>query len=159
MSREVQDMPVKKQSRPDFHQSMMDICMTIAKRATCLHREQGAIIVKDRRILATGYNGAPSGMKDCLAYGFCNKEISKPCRAEGLHGESNAIISAAKSGVDINGSTMYCVYAPCISCCNTVKNAGIVIVIYAYQYPGFPQSYQYLRELGIEPVVLEDYLS
>lgn len=150
MPKELTNPSDNKASRPSFHQSMMDICITIAHRATCLHREQGAIIVKNRHILSTGYNGAPSGQPDCLAHKTCAKEISQPCRAEGLHGESNAIISAAKNGVCIDNSTMYCVFAPCQACCNMIKNAGITTVIYLQEYSGFPDSKNYLDRLGIE---------
>lgn len=141
-----------KTSRPDFINYVMEVCHTVASRATCLHRDQGAVIVKNYMIVATGYNGAPSEQKDCIEHGNCAKEISQPCRAEGLHGESNAIISAAKNGVSIEGATMYCIYAPCRTCCNMIKNAGIWTVYYEQEYPGFPESAEYLSILGVNVI-------
>lgn len=142
------DYPVKL-TRPTFRKYMMAVCRAVATRATCRHRNQGAIIVKDKRILATGYNGAPPGVKDCLERGFCFKAEGGVCLAEGLHGESNAIISAAKAGIAIEGADLYCVYSPCISCCNMLKVAGIHSVYYSEVYSGFPDGPVYLETLGI----------
>lgn len=145
-----------KTSRPSFNDYILDICHAVSKRSTCRHRDQGAVIVKGKRIISTGYNGAPSGVKDCLELGFCAKAEGEAigeaglCRAEGLHGESNAIISAAKAGISINRTIMYCIYSPCILCCNMIKNAGIVKVFYENVYSGFPIGPQYLEaNLGI----------
>ena len=139
-----------KQSRISFDAYAMRICHTVALRATCRHRNQGAIIVKDRRIMATGYNGAPPGVKDCLERGFCSKEKGYECLAEGLHGESNAILSAAKAGVRIEGATLYCIYSPCRACCNMIKTAGIEIVVFERAYNKFPGGPRYLQLLGLK---------
>lgn len=138
-----------KETRPNFDEYIFNICASVASRATCRHRDQGAVIVEDMSIISTGYNGAPRGEKDCIELGYCSKAQSLPCRAEGLHGESNAIISAARRGVGVKGATMYCVYSPCRACCNMIKNAGITTVIYQEIYDDFTEGPEYLRALGI----------
>ncbi len=143
-----------KQSRISFDAYAMQICHTVALRATCRHRDQGAIIVKDRHIIATGYNGAPPRMKDCLELGYCSKAENLPCMAEGLHGESNALISAAKAGVEVKGATIYCIYSPCRSCCNMIATAGIAALVYEQVYDAFTEGPEYLRSLGVDTYVL-----
>ena len=138
-----------KTSRIPFDDYIMLICHTVALRATCRHREQGAVIVRDKRIISTGYNGAPPDVIDCLERGFCSKAKGLPCLAEGLHGESNAIITAAREGIPVKGATLYCVYSPCRSCCNMIKTANIDHVIYEEVYDGFPEGPGYLLNLGI----------
>jgi len=145
-----------KQSRISFDVYAMRICHTVALRATCRHRSQGAIIVKDRRIMATGYNGAPPGVKDCLELGYCSKSENLPCMAEGLHGESNALISAAKAGVEVEGATIYCIYSPCRSCCNMIRTASIKTLIYEQVYDVFPEGPSYLVSLGVDTYTLKD---
>lgn len=107
--------------RPSWDEYFMEITHLVAKRATCLRRQVGAAIVKDRNILATGYNGAPSGVSHCLETGCLRAQLNVPsgerhelCR--GLHAEQNAIIQAAKHGTNIDGSTLYCTTLPCIIC-------------------------------------------
>jgi len=139
-----------KTSRISFDEYIMQICHAVAARATCRHREQGAVIVRDKRIISTGYNGAPPGIKDCLELGYCSKEKDLPCLAEALHGESNAIITAAREGISVNNTTLYCVYSPCRSCCNMLKTAGITKVIYGNIYDGFPVGPYYLKCLGVK---------
>ena len=138
-----------KTARVDFDTYIMHVCHAVAMRATCRHREQGAVVVRDKRILSTGYNGAPPGVKDCLERGYCSKAEDLPCLAEGLHGESNAISTAAKMGVPINCGAMYCIYSPCKACCNQIKTAGIMLVVYEELYDGFPEGPAYLLSLGI----------
>ena len=144
-----------KTTRIPFDEYIMEICHTVSLRATCRHREQGAIIIRNKRIISTGYNGAPPGVLDCLELGYCSKEKNNICLAEGLHGESNAIITAAREGINVNGSTMYCIYSPCKSCCNMIKTAGITGVIYEEVYSGYPYGPTYLADLGITAVKLE----
>lgn len=146
-----------KESRPPFNGYMMEICHVVARRATCRHRDQGAVIVKDKRILATGYNGAPPKVKDCLEHGYCFKIETSICRAEGLHGESNAIISAAKMGTSVDGADIYCVYSPCRACCNMLKAAGIRSVYYEHLYDGFPDGPNYLKVLGVSAIRVEPW--
>jgi len=117
----------------------MDITHLVAKRSTCLRRQVGAILVKDKKILATGYNGAPSRTDHCLDIGCLREKLKIPsgerhelCR--GLHGEQNAIIQAAYHGVGIRGATLYCTNHPCIICSKMIINSGIEKIIYAEGY-------------------------
>jgi len=89
-------------------------------------------------------------MKDCLERGYCSKIEDLPCLAEGLHGESNAIITAAREGISIDGATIYCVYSPCRCCANMMKVAGIVEVVYENMYSTYPEGPSYLESLGIK---------
>jgi dCMP deaminase len=107
----------------------MDITRLVASRSTCLRRQVGAIIVKNKKILATGYNGAPSGLAHCLDIGCLRHEL---CR--GLHAEQNAIIQAAYHGVSIRGASLYCTNLPCIICTKMIINAGIKRVMYEQGY-------------------------
>ncbi len=143
-----------KTNRPTLDQYFMQITAVVASRSTCLHRDQGAVIVKNGRILSTGYNGSPPGQPHCIDLGSCQKEKGLECRAEGLHGESNAIASAAKMGVSVDGATIYCVYSPCEACCNLLKSAGIAEVRYAELYDGCLEGPLYLGTLGIKVVCL-----
>jgi len=117
----------------------MTITKMVATRSTCLRRHVGAILVKDKRILATGYNGAPSGLKHCSEVGCLRENLSIPsgtrhelCR--GLHAEQNAIIQAANHGISIRGATLYCTNKPCIICSKMIINAGITQVYYEEGY-------------------------
>ncbi len=118
----------------------MDIAHLVKSRSTCLRRKVGAVIVKDKRILATGYNGAPSGLPHCAELGCLRERLSVPsgqrhelCR--GLHAEQNAIIQAAYHGISIKGATIYTTNMPCSICMKMIINAGIVRVIYEDGYP------------------------
>ena len=111
----------------------------VVSRSTCLRRQVGAVLVKDKKILATGYNGAPSGLPHCLDVGCLRDELKIPsgerhelCR--GLHAEQNAIIQAAYYGVSINGATLYCTNLPCIICTKMLINAGIQRVVFEEGY-------------------------
>lgn len=141
-------MPVK-EHRPSLDEYFLQLAKVVASRSTCRHRDQGAVIVRDKRVLATGYNGAPPGVADCLQRGYCSKDKGLPCCAEGLHGESNAIASAARMGVPVDEATIYCLYSPCRSCCNLLKSAGIVEVKFKEVYEGFPEGPEYLERMGI----------
>jgi dCMP deaminase len=147
--KQVGDKTIDKTSRPSFDEYMFLICHAVASRSTCRHRDQGAVIVRDKRIISTGYNGAPPGIQDCLERGYCSKDSYLPCMAEGLHGESNAIITAAKEGISVKLSTLYCVYSPCRACCNMIRTVGIKEVVYEHIYDGFPSGPEYLWSLGI----------
>lgn len=125
--------------RPSWDQYFMDITSLVATRSSCLRRQVGALLVKDRNILATGYNGVPSGITHCDATGCLRERLNVPsgerhelCR--GLHAEQNAIIQAARHGVNIHGATLYCTTMPCIICSKMLINAGIVRVVYAEGY-------------------------
>jgi len=144
----------KKNQRPTWDVYFMDIADLVSKRSTCLRRSVGAVLVKDRRVLATGYNGAPSGLHHCLDVGCLREQLGVPsgerhelCR--GLHAEQNAIIQAALHGVSVNGSTLYCTNHPCIICAKMIINAGIITVVAKADYRDkFAEDI--LEEAGIE---------
>lgn len=136
-------------SRPTLDQYFIRMARLVGTRTTCRHREQGAVLVKDNRIISAGYNGAPPGQPHCIDLDYCAKDKGLTCRAEGLHGESNAILTAAKLGISTKDSILYCVYSPCRSCCNMLKVAGIVGVMHEKVYDGFREGPEYLKELGI----------
>jgi len=147
--------------RPDWNQYFMDIAELVKTRSTCLRRQVGAVIVKDKRILTTGYNGAPSGMRHCLELGGCLREQMKVpsgerhelCRA--LHAEQNAIIQAAYHGISIQGGTMYVTLQPCSLCAKMAVNAGIEKIVFKGSYPD-ELSMAILEEAGIELVLYKD---
>jgi dCMP deaminase len=125
--------------RPSWPEYFMAITRMVAMRSTCLRRSVGAILVKDKRILSTGYNGAPSGLKHCEEVGCVRQDSSIPsgtrhelCR--GLHAEQNAIIQAAYHGISIRGADLYCTNMPCVICSKMLINAGIRKVYYAEGY-------------------------
>ncbi|HVN96530.1 MAG TPA: cytidine/deoxycytidylate deaminase family protein [Syntrophorhabdaceae bacterium] len=129
-----------KNGRPDWDSYFMGIARIVAQRSTCLRRNVGALIVKGKRILATGYNGAPSGLTHCMDLS-CLREQMKIAPGErhelcrGLHAEQNAIIQAAFHGVSINGADLYCTHLPCSICIKMLINAGIKKVFYVDGYP------------------------
>jgi len=143
-------------SRPSWPEYFMAITKMVAKRTTCLRRGVGAILVKDKRILATGYNGAPAGLKHCAEVGCLREDSSIPsgtrhelCR--GLHAEQNVIIQAAYHGIAIKGATLYCTNKPCLICSKMIINAGIRRIFYEGDYPD-PLSREMLEEAGVELV-------
>jgi len=136
--------------RPSWDEYFMAIAETAATRSTCLHRHTGAVLVRDRQIVSTGYNGSAPGQPHSEDLGYCEKERSGQCRAEGMHAEANAISLAAKAGISVNEATLYTVYSPCRACCNLLAVAGIKEVRYRNVYEGFPEGPEYLKTLGIE---------
>jgi len=140
--------------RPSWDEYFMDIVGVVARRSTCVRRRVGAALVRDRRILSTGYNGAPSGMAHCLDRGCLRLEMKVPsgerhelCR--GLHAEQNAIIQAALHGVSVRGSTLYCTNHPCVICAKMIINAGIVRIVIRDGYQD-DLAAEMLQEAGIE---------
>ncbi len=134
----------------------MEITHLVAKRSTCLRRHVGAVIVRDKRILATGYNGAPRGLPHCSETGCIREKMGVPsgqrhelCR--GLHAEQNAIIQAALFGVSIEGAQIYIVAQPCVVCAKMIINAGIKRVVFENEYAD-PLAEQMLNDAGIELV-------
>jgi len=126
--------------RPDWDEYFMDITRLVARRSTCLRRNVGSLIVKNKKILATGYNGAPTGLQHCAERGCLRQELNVPSgeRAEicrGLHAEQNAIIQAAFHGVSIQGAVLYSTTMPCSVCMKMIINAGIEEIIYQEGYP------------------------
>ena len=131
-----------------------ELCIVVAKKSQCLSRQIGAILVKDKRILATGYNGAPSGLSHCLEIGCLREKNNIPsgerhelCR--GLHAEQNAIIQAAYHGISIRGSCLFCTNLPCSICIKMIINAGIKKIIYEGGYPD-KLAAQLIDESGLE---------
>ena len=127
--------------RISWDEYFMQIVEVVKTRSTCLRRQVGAVIVKDNRIITTGYNGAPSHLKHCTELGGCERqkmgipsgERHELCRA--LHAEQNAIIQAAKLGNTTEGATIYVNVQPCVICAKMIINAGIVRVVYKGEYP------------------------
>jgi len=148
------------ENRPSWEIYFMDITALVAKRSTCIRRAVGAIIVKDKRILSTGYNGAPSGIRHCTEVGCMRAEQNVPsgerhelCR--GIHAEQNAIIQAAYHGVSIKGATLFCTNMPCSICAKMIINAGIKRIYYQDGYAD-PLSSDLLDEAGIGIIKLAD---
>lgn len=117
-------------NRPNWHTYFMKLALLVAERSTCRRHHVGAVIVRNKRILTTGYNGAASGVPDCLELGCLRNELKIPsgtrheiCRA--IHAEQNAIIQAGLHGITIKGATIYCTHSPCILCAKMLVNAGI----------------------------------
>ncbi|MBQ3552173.1 MAG: cytidine/deoxycytidylate deaminase family protein [Clostridia bacterium] len=135
----------------------MDMAKTIATWSSCYRvgRQIGAVIVKNKRILTTGYNGAPAGVLSCVEKGECMRDklnIPSGTRHElcyAIHAEQNAIIQAAKLGVSIEGATLYCTHQPCVICAKIIVNAGISKVVYAEGYPD-EFSLEIFRLAGVE---------
>jgi dCMP deaminase len=123
-------MTASKEKRPDFDEYMLKIASVVSERSTCLRHHMGAVAVRDKHILTTGYNGAPSGGKDCLELGCLRDELGiesgtrqEICRA--IHAEQNVIIQAGLHGVSLEGSTVYCTHTPCVLCAKMLVNAKI----------------------------------
>ncbi|SDE64389.1 deoxycytidylate deaminase [Sporomusa acidovorans] len=126
--------------RPSWDEYFMEITKVVATRSTCLRRQIGAVIVKDRRLLSTGYNGAPCGLPHCGEVGCVRAVNHVPsgqrqelCR--GLHAEQSAVVQAAMYGVPIRGATIYSTHQPCSACTKILINAGIIRIVYQYSYP------------------------
>lgn len=137
----------------------MQITRLVAQRSTCLRRKVGALAVSKRRILATGYNGAPAGIRDCFETGCLREQLGIPsgqrheiCR--GLHAEQNVIIQAAVHGVSLAGAEVYCTHQPCLICTKMLINCGISAVYYAESYPD-QLAADMLKESGIHAALLD----
>ena len=146
--------------RPSWDTYFMSIAFLVAQRSTCLRRKVGAVLVKDHRILATGYNGAPTGLRHCLEVGCLRDKLKVPsgqrhelCR--GLHAEQNVIVQAARYGIPVINSVLYCTNMPCIICTKMLINAGIRSIYYAEGYPD-SLSRDMLAEAGIEVIEIQD---
>ena len=144
----------KKESRPSWGTYFMNITNLVAERSTCTRRAVGAVLVKDKRILSTGYNGAPSGLKHCREVGCLREQLGvesgkmhELCR--GIHAEQNAIIQAAYHGVSVKGAIIYCTNQPCSICARMIINAGIQKIYYQSGYAD-SLALELLGEAGIE---------
>ncbi len=143
-----------KHIRPTWDEYFLEMADLASKRATCLRRRVGALLVKEKRILATGYNGAPSGLAHCSETGCLREQLKVPsgqrhelCR--GLHGEQNALIQASVHGVSVKGSTLYSTTQPCIICAKMLINAGIREIVISNGYPD-EMAMNFLKEAGIK---------
>lgn len=145
--------------RPSWDSYFMQMAELAASRSTCMRRNVGAVIVKDKHVIASGYNGAPKGILHCEERGGCYRqkmgipsgERQELCMA--VHAEQNAIVQAAALGLNIEGATMYVTHQPCIVCAKMIINAGIKRIVIREGYPD-ELALQVLREAGIVPVKL-----
>lgn len=143
-----------KHKRPSWDEYFLELAHLVAKRSTCLRRSVGAVLVKDKRILATGYNGAPRGLVHCLDIGCLREKLKIPsgerhelCRA--LHAEQNALIQASLYGVSVKDSTLYATNQPCVICAKMLINAGIKEIVISDGYPD-KMAMGFLREANIK---------
>ena len=127
-------------NRPSWDTYFMQLARLVATRSTCTRRKVGALLVKEKQVISSGYNGAPRGLPHCLEVGCLREERGIPsgerhelCRA--THAEANAIIQAAFHGVSTAGTTLYCTTAPCAICAKMLINAGIKRIVYEDGYP------------------------
>ena len=149
----------KVKERPSWDEYFMKIALLVAERSTCQRHHVGAVIVKDKRVLTTGYNGAAAGTKDCIELGCLRNEMKIPsgtrheiCRA--IHAEQNAIIQAGLHGVRTEGAVMYCTHPPCILCAKMIANAKIKKLVSCGEYAD--DSFKNLfKEAGIEHVKMK----
>ena len=146
-------------ARPSWDEYFLEVARLVSRRATCLRRSVGAVIVKNKRILATGYNGAPSGLGHCLDIGCMREALKIPsgqrhelCR--GLHAEQNALIQASLYGISVKDSMLYATNQPCIICAKMLINAGIRQIKIETGYPD-ELSLEMLREAKIEVIYLK----
>ena len=146
-------MEVNMSIRPDWDDYFMDIADMVSSRSTCLRRQVGCVVVKDRRILSTGYNGTPSGVAHCgevgcrrMQEGIPSGERVEMCR--GVHAEQNAIIQGARHGVVLQGATVYTTTEPCSICAKMMINTGIEEIIYNGEFPD-DLSQELLKEAGV----------
>jgi len=146
-------------TRPSWDKYFMKIAQEVATRSTCLRRHVGCVLVMDKRILATGYNGVPSGIEHCEIRGCVREEKNIPsgerhelCR--GLHAEMNALLQGARYGIKVDGASLYSTTFPCSMCAKMLINAGIRQVVCSSDYPD-ELSKEMLQEAGIEIVVIE----
>ncbi|MEW5932957.1 MAG: dCMP deaminase family protein [Bacillota bacterium] len=146
-------------SRPGWDEYFMQVARVVAGRSTCLRRQVGAVIVRDKRILATGYNGAPSGLPHCLDIGCLRHQVGalsgerqELCRAS--HAEQNALVQAARYGIAVEGATLYSTTFPCSICAKMLVNAGIRRVVYGEEYADL-LAREILELAGTEVVRIE----
>lgn len=142
--------------RPSWDEYFMNMLEVIKTRSTCLRRQVAAVIVKDRQIISTGYNGSAKGLRHCEEVGCLREQMQIPsgqrhelCR--GIHAEQNAIIQASLHGVSIEGADIYITCSPCVLCSRMLINAGIKRIIYSGDYPD-ELAMEMLKEAGIELV-------
>jgi dCMP deaminase len=150
---------MKAANRPGFDEYCLKIASVVGERSTCLRHHMGAIAVRDKHILTTGYNGAPAGAKDCLELGCLRDEQGIPsgtrheiCRA--IHAEQNVIIQAGLHGVSLEGATVYCTHTPCVLCAKMLVNARIARFVTFGKYAD-DRFIEIFKEAGIKADILE----
>ena len=149
--------------RPSWDEYFLRITKEVAQRSTCLRRQVGALLVLDKHILTTGYNGAPSGLPHCLEIGCLREQLKVPpgerhelCR--GLHAEMNALLQASQCGVKISGATLYTTTYPCSLCAKMLVNTGIKRVVTLTDYPdALAKEILSAANVKVEIVTLEDF--
>jgi len=140
-------VPPERASRPSWDAYFLGIARAVATRATCSRRSIGALLVKDKMILATGYNGAPAGLRHCDHTG--GKDLLNGHCARSTHAEQNALVQAARHGISIDGATLYCCNNPCLTCSKLLINAGVVRIVYEDSYPD-DLAHDLLAEAGVK---------
>jgi dCMP deaminase len=140
--------------RPDWDHYFMDIATVVATRGNCCRRQVAAVIVKDHRIISTGYNGTPRGVKNCCEGGCVRCAGDAPSGADlgeciCSHAEENAITQAAYHGIAVRGATLYSTLSPCLICAKMIINAGIVEVVYGKEYEFNVQTRELLHQAGV----------
>ena len=134
-------------NRPDWDNYFMEIAQVVSKRSTCLRRSVGAVIVKNRQIVATGYNGTPSKLEHCSVTGCLREQLKVPSGQ--MH------VQAAYHGVSVNGGTLYCTHQPCVVCTKILINAGIERIVYANPYPD-KLAEEMLKAANMKVTILHD---
>ena len=143
-----------KPTKPGWDEYFMSIAKVVSTRSSCMKRHIGAIIVRDKRIVSTGYNGTPRGIKNCDEGGCtrCNSFAGSGTKLDEClcsHGEENAIVQAAYHGISIKGATIYTTFSPCLLCAKMIINSGIVEVVYNSDYPLGEAAMELLKEAGV----------
>lgn len=148
----------EQKQRPQWDEYFMAMAELAAQRSTCLRRSVGAVLVKDKRVLSTGYNGSPAGTQHCIDTGCMREALNVPsgerhelCR--GMHAEQNAIVQAAYHGVSVKDSVLYCTNSPCSICAKMIINAGIYAVYFKEGYAD-EMSMQMLAEAHVDVIKL-----
>ncbi len=154
---------ITKKVRPSWDEYFLNIAGLVSTRSTCLRRQVGAVVVKNKQILATGYNGAPTGIAHCEEKGCLREKLAIPsgqrhelCRA--LHAEQNAFLQAARHGVNLNGATLYSTIQPCSICAKMIINVGIEKLVIEGSYPD-EFALKFLEKAGIEIRVIKNEMS
>ncbi|MEM2935666.1 MAG: cytidine/deoxycytidylate deaminase family protein [Candidatus Bathyarchaeia archaeon] len=148
--------------RPDWDRYFLDLCEAVSKRATCDRGRNGCVIVKDKRILTTGYVGSPSGLPHCDDVGHDlrkvlddNGNVSQHC-VRTIHAEQNALIQAARFGIPLDGGTLYCKMVPCRVCAMLIINAGIKRVVAEKRYHADKDTVELFKQASVELTVMND---
>ena len=157
-------METEKKQRPSWDRYFMDIAHVAASRSNCSRRQVAAVVVRDKQIISTGYNGTPRGIKNCSEGGCprCNSDVPS---GQGLHqclcshAEENAIVQAAYNGIMLKGATLYTTYSPCLLCAKMIINAGIVEVVYHEHYTIDDVSTALLLEAGVKIRAVDEELA